>query len=68
MTHHLIEIRPVPVPEWTLHWPLCICGWTGDIVRTRPLAQDQVAEHLASEHPDTTPVAQPALFDLQGDP
>ncbi|MBR8745324.1 hypothetical protein [Nocardiopsis sp. MG754419] len=59
--HHLIEIRPVPVPEWTLHWPLCTCGWAGDIVRTHPLAQDQVDEHLATQPPDS---AQPALFDL----
>lgn len=59
---HRTTIRPVPVPEWVLHWPQCSCGWRGDIVRTRPVAQDQVDEHLA-EHTDI-PAAQPALFDL----
>ena len=64
---HRTRIEPVPVPEWTLHRPACSCGWAGDIVRTHPLAADQVDEHLADEHPNTTPVAQPALFDLQGE-
>lgn len=63
---HRTTIRPVPVPEWTLHRPACSCGWAGDIVRTHPLAVDQVDEHLADFDP--VPVAQPALFDLQGDP
>lgn len=58
MAHHLIEIRPVPVPGWVLHWPMCTCGWEGDLVRTHPLAQDQVDEHLADHSP-----AQPTLFD-----
>lgn len=65
MSEHRITIRPVPVPEWTLHWPVCSCGWVGDVLRTRPLAADQVDEHLAEEHPeDTDTAAQPALFDL----
>ena len=59
---HRTQIWPVPVPEWTLHRPACSCGWEGDIVRTRPLAADQVEEHLADEHPNTD-VEQPALFD-----
>lgn len=57
---HRTRIEPVPVPEWVLHWPQCSCGWRGDILRTRPLAQDQEAEHLAEAHPTTE---QPALFD-----
>jgi hypothetical protein len=59
---HRIEIRPVPVTAWTLHQPRCECGWSGDIVRTRPLAADQADEHLAEHHPDDD-VVQPALFD-----
>ena len=59
---HRTEIRPVPVPEWVLHWPVCSCGWRGDIVRTRPLAVDQADEHLTEHHPDDD-VVQPALFD-----
>ena len=61
---HRTTIRPVPVPEWTLHRPVCSCGWAGDIVRTRQLAADQVEEHLADEHPSTDDnVEQPTLFD-----
>lgn len=65
---HSSTIRPVPVPEWTLHRPECACGWVGDIVRTHPLAVDQVTEHLGEEitepDEDTDTTAQPALFDL----
>ena len=62
---HRTQVHPVPVPEWTLHRPVCSCGWEGDVVRTRPLAVDQVEEHLADEHPNTDDnvVEQPALFD-----
>ncbi|WP_017584313.1 hypothetical protein [Nocardiopsis valliformis] len=60
MGHH-IEIRPQPVPEWVLHWPVCTCGWAGYVLRTRPMAEEQAAEHLAEHHP--TAPEQPALFD-----
>ncbi|MES0838350.1 hypothetical protein [Nocardiopsis tropica] len=59
MSDHRTQVRPVPVPDWVLHRPLCSCGWGGDIVRTRHLADDQVTEHLA-EHPEAA--AQAALF------
>ncbi|MGW8527025.1 hypothetical protein [Nocardiopsis sp. NPDC055824] len=59
---HRVQIRPVPVPDWVLHRPTCSCGWTGDIVRTHVLADEQVFEHL-DEHPDSS-AAQAALFDL----
>ena len=57
---HRPRIEPVPVTDWTLHWPRCTCGWDGDIVRTRALADDQVDEHLAEA--ETT--YQPTLFPL----
>lgn len=63
MSGHDTFIEPVPVPGWTLHRPTCSCGWSGDIVRIRPFATDQVNEHLASETP-TNIFVQPALFDL----
>ncbi|MBB5495811.1 hypothetical protein [Nocardiopsis metallicus] len=66
MGHHLIQIRPQPVPGWVLHWPVCTCGWTGYVLRTQQMAQDQADEHLAEHLPTTSP-AQPALFDLQGE-
>ena len=59
---HRTRIEPVPVPEWTLHWPLCSCGWRGDLLRTHPLATGQAEEHLAEAHPSAE-VEQPALFD-----
>ncbi len=60
MSGHHPDIRPVPVPDWVLYRPVCSCGWTGDIVRTRPFAEDQVDEHLAASAPQTR-VEQPAL-------
>jgi hypothetical protein len=56
---HRPEVRPVPVPDWVLHWPLCECGWRGDIVRTRAFADDQVVEHLDEHHDEIDP--QPVL-------
>lgn len=61
MSEHRTTIRPVSVPEWVLHWPVCSCGWTGYVLRTREMAADQAAEHLVDDHPNA---AQPALFDL----
>jgi hypothetical protein len=56
---HRPDVLPVRVPEWTLHRPTCSCGWTGDTVRTRAFADDQVNEHLAAT--TDTAVVQPAL-------
>jgi len=57
---HRPRIEPVPVTDWTLHWPRCDCGWDGDINRTRALANSQVKDHLAEA--ETT--YQPTLFPL----
>jgi len=58
---HRVRIQPVPVPDWTLHWPRCTCGWDGDIVRTRAYADAQEQEHLG-EHTTTIHTVQDALF------
>ncbi|WP_157983590.1 MULTISPECIES: hypothetical protein [unclassified Nocardiopsis] len=59
MRSHRPNVRPVPVPDWVLHRPTCSCGWTGDTVRTRALADDQVHEHLTEHHHQEA--EQPAL-------
>lgn len=54
---HITRIEQVLVPGWTYFWPRCECGWDGDIVRHRGLADDQRDEH----HDEV--VQQPTLFD-----
>lgn len=54
---HITRIETRPSLGWNYQWPRCSCGWDGDIVRTRPLANAQTAEHREEV------VQQPALFD-----
>ena len=55
---HRTRIEQQTAGGWVYHRPRCTCGWDGDIVRTRALANDQERKHLA-EFADT---AQTTLF------
>ena len=62
MKHHIVSTCPVPIPDWTLHRPVCTCGWAGELVRTKKVAHEQAREyHLDEIQPQ---LEQPALFDL----
>lgn len=54
---HRTRIEARPSRGWVYHRPRCECGWTGDIVRHRGLAELQIDEH----HDDQ--FEQPTLFD-----
>lgn len=58
---HRARIEQQSVPGWVYHRPRCDCGWDGDIVRTRALADDQVDEHLG-ETAEANTTYQPTLF------